>query len=171
MTIGYQVTEAPVLHGLMKRQEASARAIEIYRRLELPHPESLGRLYPHQVSGGQLQRLMVAMALSCNPNLMVLDEPTTALDVTTQIEVLTAIKEIIRQHNTAAIYVTHDLAVVAQIADRILVLFDGEVQERGSTAQIVGHPSHPYTLKLMRAVRPSPKTTQSVSERVSLCSR
>jgi peptide/nickel transport system ATP-binding protein len=164
MTIGYQVTEAPVLHGLMKRQEASARAIEIYRRLELPHPESLGRLYPHQVSGGQLQRLMVAMALSCNPNLMVLDEPTTALDVTTQIEVLTAIKEIIRQHNTAAIYVTHDLAVVAQIADRILVLFDGEVQERGSTAQIVGHPSHPYTLKLMRAVRPAPKTTLSVSD-------
>jgi len=162
MTIGYQVTEAPVLHGLMKPQEANIRAIELYRRLDLPQPERLGRLYPHQVSGGQLQRLMAAMALSCNPDLLVLDEPTTALDVTTQIEVLTAFKEIIRQQNTAVIYVTHDLAVVAQIADRILVLFDGEVQERGSTAELVSHPSHPYTLKLMRAVRPVPKTTRSV---------
>lgn len=164
MTIGYQVAEAPVLHGLMKLHEANVRAIELYRRLDLPHPERLGRLYPHQVSGGQLQRLMAAMALSCNPDLLVLDEPTTALDVTTQIEVLTAFKEIIRQQNTAVIYVTHDLAVVAQIADRILVLFDGEVQEHGSTEQIVRHPSHPYTLKLMRAVRPAPKTTLSVSD-------
>jgi peptide/nickel transport system ATP-binding protein len=158
--IGDQVTEAPVhIHRMLSQIEANKRAVELYHRLDLPYPESISRRYPHQVSGGQLQRLMAAMALSCNPSLLVLDEPTTALDVTTQIEVLMAFKEIIKHQNTAAIYVTHDLAVVTQIADRIIVLCDGEVQERGTTDHIVNHPEHHYTKKLMNATRPAPKAT------------
>ena len=156
-TIRDQVTESARIHRVASRAEASARALEFYRRLDLPEPESIGRRYPHQVSGGQLQRLMAAMAMSGEPDLLVLDEPTTALDVTTQIEVLSAFKEIIRERGTAALYVTHDLAVVAQIADRVVVLFDGEVMERGSTGEIIGQARHEYTKALMAAVRPPPK--------------
>jgi peptide/nickel transport system ATP-binding protein len=157
LTIGEQVTESAVLHGIMDRPAADAHAVELFRRLDLPDAENLGRRYPHQVSGGQLQRLMAAMALCSGPDLMVLDEPTTALDVTTQIEVLGAFKEIIRDQGTAAIYVTHDLAVVAQIADRILVLRGGDIMEMGDTAQILNQPAHAYTRKLMAAIRPPPK--------------
>ncbi len=157
LTIGEQVTESAVLHGILDREAADARALDLYRRLDLPDAESLGRRYPHQVSGGQLQRLMAAMALCSGPDLMVLDEPTTALDVTTQIEVLGAFKEIIRDQGTAAIYVTHDLAVVAQIADRILVLRGGDIMEMGDTGQIVTKPAHPYTRKLIAAIRPPPR--------------
>ena len=156
-TIGDQVTESARIHRVMTPAAASLRAVQLYRRLELPDPETLGRRYPHQVSGGQLQRLMAAMAMSCGPDLLVLDEPTTALDVTTQIEVLSAFKEIIREQDTAAIYVAHDLAVVAQIADRIIVMFDGLVMERGSTLEIIDSPQHDYTKTLMAAVRPPPK--------------
>ncbi len=159
LTIGEQVTESAVLHGVMNREAANARAVDLFRRLDLPDAESLGRRYPHQVSGGQLQRLMAAMALCSGPDLMVLDEPTTALDVTTQIEVLGAFKEIIRDQSTAAIYVTHDLAVVAQIADRILVLRGGDIMEMGETAQILNAPAHEYTRKLMAAIRPPPSAT------------
>ena len=159
LTIGEQVTESAVLHGILDQEAADARAVDLYQRLDLPGAESLGRRYPHQVSGGQLQRLMAAMALCSSPDLMVLDEPTTALDVTTQIEVLGAFKEIIRDQGTAAIYVTHDLAVVAQIADRILVLRGGDVMEMGDTGQIVTDPAHQYTRKLMAATRPPPRVT------------
>jgi len=157
MTLNRQVTEAPRVHGTMPVSKATERAIDLYRRLDLPDPESIGRRYPHQVSGGQLQRLMAAMALSCGPELLVLDEPTTALDVTTQIEVLKAFKEIIREQKTAAIYVTHDLAVVAQIADRIVVLYGGEVMEDGTADQIINRPTHEYTRTLMDAIRKPPK--------------
>ena len=156
-TIGDQVTESARIHRVMTPAEASLRAVQLYRRLELPDPDTLGRRYPHQVSGGQLQRLMAAMAMSCGPDLLVLDEPTTALDVTTQIEVLSAFKEIIREQDTGAIYVAHDLAVVAQIADRIIVMFDGLVMEQGSTLEIIDNPQHDYTKTLMAAVRPPPK--------------
>ena len=159
LTIGEQVTESTVLHGVMDREAANARAVDLFRRLDLPDAENLGRRYPHQVSGGQLQRLMAAMALCSRPELMVLDEPTTALDVTTQIEVLGAFKDIIRDQQTAAIYVTHDLAVVAQIADRILVLRGGDVMEIGDTAQILNQPANEYTRKLMAAIRPPPSAT------------
>jgi peptide/nickel transport system ATP-binding protein len=156
LKIGEQVTESAVLHGILDQEEANRRAESLYRALELPEPEILGRRYPHQVSGGQLQRLMAAMALCGRPELLVLDEPTTALDVTTQIEVLNAFKNVIRKEGASAIYVTHDLAVVAQIADRIIVLYNGEIQETGSARQIIERPSHPYTRRLMAAVRPSP---------------
>ena len=156
ITIGEQVTESAVLHGVLTQVEADRRATALYHALELPDPDRLGKRYPHQVSGGQLQRLMAAMALVPHPDLLVLDEPTTALDVTTQIEVLKAFKKVIREEGSAAIYVTHDLAVVAQIADHIVVLYSGEVQEQGSADQIVNNPQHPYTQRLMAAVRPSP---------------
>lgn len=155
LKIGEQVTESAVLGG-MRQAEADKRALELYHALELPDPERIGGRYPHQVSGGQLQRLMAAMALVEKPDLLVLDEPTTALDVTTQIEVLKAFKKVIQEEGSAAIYVTHDLAVVAQIADHIVVLYSGKVQEQGPTEEIINNPKHPYTKKLMSAVRPAP---------------
>jgi len=164
ITIGEQVTEAAVLHGTLTQEEADKRAVELYHALELPDPDRLGRRYPHQVSGGQLQRLMAAMALVSGPDLLVLDEPTTALDVTTQIEVLKAFKKVIKDEGSAAIYVTHDLAVVAQVADHIVVLYSGEIQEQGPTEKIITNPSHPYTKRLMAAVKPTP--TAGMSETV-----
>ncbi len=144
-----QFAEAPVQHNVMKFAEAEAKAKDLYRRIDLPDPENIGSRFPHQVSGGQLQRAMVAMAMACNPDLIVFDEPTTALDVTTQIEVLAAIKDAIRQFNTAAIYITHDLAVVSQIADRIMVLRHGNEVETGETRQIVENPKEDYTRALL----------------------
>lgn len=132
LKIGEQVTESTVIQGRMTQAEADARATGLYRALDLPDPELLGGRYPHQVSGGQLQRLMAAMALIEKPDLLVLDEPTTALDVTTQIKVLKAFKKVIRDEGSAAIYVTHDLAVVAQIADHIVVLYGGESSGTGA---------------------------------------
>ena len=160
LTIGKQVTESAVLHGQMNQEEANQRAEALYRALELPDPELLGRRYPHQVSGGQLQRLMAAMALVGQPDLLVLDEPTTALDVTTQIEVLKSFKAVIKQEGAAAIYVTHDISVVAQIADHIIVLYAGEIQEHGTATQIIDQPGHDYTRRLMAAVRPLPAAGQ-----------
>ena len=162
ITINEQVTEAAVLHGRLTQAQANDRAIELYHALELPDADRIGYRYPHQVSGGQLQRLMAAMALCGKPDLMVLDEPTTALDVTTQIEVLKAFKKVIREENSAAVYVTHDLAVVAQVADHIVVLYSGEIMEQGSADQIINHPTHAYTKRLMEAVRPIPEAGQGV---------
>ena len=125
------------------------KLIDIYRRLLLPDPEGIGYRYPHQVSGGQLQRAMVAMAMSCQPDIIVFDEPTTALDVTTQIEVLAAIKNITRQFNMAALYITHDLAVVAQMADRIMVLRYGNLVEEGSARELLDNPKEEYTRQLL----------------------
>ena len=156
ITIGEQVTESAVLHGVLSQEEATKRAEALYHALELPDPHRIGYRYPHQVSGGQLQRLMAAMALCGKPDLMVLDEPTTALDVTTQIEVLKAFKKVIREENSAAIYVTHDLAVVAQVADLIVVLYSGEIMEMGTADEIINNPQHAYTKRLMAAVRPTP---------------
>jgi peptide/nickel transport system ATP-binding protein len=147
-----QYAETPVQHGIMDFTTAQEQAIDIYRRLLLPDPEKIGYRYPHQVSGGQLQRAMVAMAMACRPDIIVFDEPTTALDVTTQIEVLAAIKNITDQFDTAAIYITHDLAVVAQIADRIMVLRHGDLVEENDTRQILAKPKEEYTRQLL-AVR------------------
>jgi peptide/nickel transport system ATP-binding protein len=154
ITIGEQVAEPMRLHDITTREEAQRRAIALLARLDLPDPAELAGRYPHQASGGQQQRVMVAMALTCRPKLLVLDEPTTALDVTTQIEVLKAIKDVIRAHNSAAIYVSHDLAVVAQIADRIVVMKDGAVVEEGPTAEIIARPREDYTRELIDAVKP-----------------
>ena len=147
-----QHTEGPVVHGVMGRGESAEDGIELYRRLRLPNPEEIGFRYPHQVSGGQLQRAMTAMAMSCRPDLIIFDEPTTALDVTTQIEVLAAIRKIVEDFDTAAIYITHDLAVVAQMADRIKVLLKGDEVEEATTREMLDHPQEDYT-KSLWAVR------------------
>jgi peptide/nickel transport system ATP-binding protein len=133
--------------------------VALLRRLDLPDPERLMRRYPHQISGGQQQRVMLAMAMACAPGLLVLDEPTTALDVTTQIEVLQAIREVIRDAGTAALYVSHDLAVVAQMADRVVVMRAGRVVEERETAALLTAPAAPYTTRLIAAVRPVPRRT------------
>ncbi|MHA6323799.1 ABC transporter ATP-binding protein [Roseivivax sp. CAU 1753] len=144
-----QVIEATLEHGLSTRAEAEARAVELFTALSLPDPETIGSRYPHQVSGGQLQRVMTAMALCPKPDLIVFDEPTTALDVTTQIDVLAAIKNAIRITGVAALYITHDLAVVAQVADEIMVLRDGQMVEHGPTSQIIEDPHEDYTRALV----------------------
>jgi len=144
-----QYAEAPIRHNLMNFNKAEEKAVDIYRRLLLPDPEGIGYRYPHQVSGGQLQRAMVAMAMACTPDLIIFDEPTTALDVTTQIEVLAAIKKITREFNTAAIYITHDLAVVAQLADRIMVLRYGDLVEENNARELMAHPKEEYTRALL----------------------
>ncbi len=147
-----QHTESPVQHGVQSRAESQADGIELYRRLRLPDPDNIGFRYPHQVSGGQLQRAMTAMAMSCRPDLIIFDEPTTALDVTTQIEVLASIRDIVEQFDTAAIYITHDLAVVAQMADRIKVLLKGDEVEEADTRTMLQSPKEEYT-KSLWAVR------------------
>ncbi|APO72425.1 oligopeptide ABC transporter ATP-binding protein (plasmid) [Rhizobium gallicum] len=147
--LGDQVIEASVKHGLMTKEEAKERATDLFRVLGLPNPETFGDRFPHQVSGGQLQRAMTAMALCPNPQLIVFDEPTTALDVTTQIDVLAAIKHAIEKTRTAALYITHDLAVVAQISDDIMVLRYGKQVEYGSVQQIIEAPRQEYTRALV----------------------
>ena len=155
-----QFSESMLEHGLGSREQAYADAKALYARIRMPDPDRIGFRYPHQVSGGQLQRAMTAMALSCRPDLIIFDEPTTALDVTTQIEVLATIRDIVEQFNTAAIYITHDLAVVAQMADRIKVLRHGESVEEAETRSMLSHPREEYT-KSLWAVRSFRKTVAS----------
>ncbi|EEE38996.1 glutathione import ATP-binding protein GsiA [Rhodobacteraceae bacterium KLH11] len=144
-----QVVEAAVEQKKFSRKEAEARARALFAKLGLPDPDNIGNRYPHQVSGGQLQRCMTALALCPEPDLVVFDEPTTALDVTTQIDVLMAIKEAIRDTGVAALYITHDLAVVAQVSDEIMVLRMGDTVEYGSTDQIINNPQEEYTQALV----------------------
>ena len=144
-----QVIESALHHGVASRAQAEQRAVALFRKLGLPDPEHFGQRFPHQVSGGQLQRAMTAMALCAEPDLIVFDEPTTALDVTTQIDVLAAIKEAIRDTGVAALYITHDLAVVAQVSDDIMVLRHGRLVELGETAQIIHAPRETYTRALV----------------------
>ena len=147
-----QIVDAAVTRGGMQRAVAEQRAVALFRSLQLPNPETFGKRYPHQVSGGQLQRAMTAMAMICQPDLIVFDEPTTALDVTTQVEVLVSIRRAIKEHGAAVLYISHDLAIVAQMADRVMVLRYGEAVEEAPIRQIMETPSHPYT-KSLWAVR------------------
>jgi len=170
LTIMRQVIEPALIHGTATKADAEAKAVQLFRDLALPNPESIGSRYPHQVSGGQLQRLMAAMALIADPDLVILDEPTTALDVTTQIEVLRAFKEVVRERLATALYVSHDLAVVAQIADEVVVLQHGEMKEKGAISQILAAPGNDYTKTLLAAARPAerPGASAAVSEAVPL---
>ncbi|AGT11171.1 ABC transporter ATP-binding protein [Paracoccus aminophilus] len=149
MRLEAQILEVPLVHGLMSPAEARAWMIELFTALRLPDPETFGKRYPHQVSGGQLQRAMIAMAMAGKPDILVLDEPTTALDVTTQIEVLALLREVIRRYGTAALYITHDLAVIAQVADRLMVLRHGREVELGTTEQVLEAPRADYTRQLV----------------------
>ncbi|SOE08721.1 peptide/nickel transport system ATP-binding protein [Hoeflea halophila] len=143
-----QTVEAATRRGIRPDAESRTDAVELFRALQLPDPETIGNRYPHQVSGGQLQRVMTAMAMSPRPDLIIFDEPTTALDVTTQVEVLASMRKIVEEFNTAAIYITHDLAVVAQMADFIQVLRYGEEVEEAPTQQMLTRPEQPYTKSL-----------------------
>lgn len=161
-TILDQVVEPVVIHRLANEADAEKKAVELFRSLALPHPEFFGRRFPHQVSGGQLQRVMAAMALITSPKLVIFDEPTTALDVTTQIEVLRTFKQVIKEFQTTAVYVSHDLAVVAQMADQIVVLRQGRICEIGQTEQVLDSPSHEYTKELVAAANPVEHATTTV---------
>ena len=160
-----QCVETALFYGVASAEQARKATIDLFRRLHLPDPENIGERYPHQVSGGQLQRVMTAMAMVCGPDLIVFDEPTTALDVTTQIEVLASIKEVVQQLHKAAIYITHDLAVVAQMADRIMVLRYGEVVEEATTRKMLSDPQQPYT-KSLWAVRTLRKEEDTSGDKV-----
>ena len=155
-----QVIEPTVIHHGCDPATARFRALALFKELALPDPDNIGDRYPHQVSGGQLQRMMAAMALINNPDVVIFDEPTTALDVTTQIEVLRAFRHAIRERNTTAIYVSHDLAVVAQMADDILVLRHGQMQELAQTEQLIERPQHSYTVELLNARKPRDLSSQ-----------
>lgn len=159
-----QVIESALIHRTASKVEAMAKAVGLFRALAIPRPETIGNRYPHQVSGGQLQRLMAAMALITDPEVVIFDEPTTALDVTTQIEVLKAFKSAIRERNTTGIYVTHDLPVIAQIADRITVLRNGELQETGDLGQLIANPKTEYTKSLLAAAEPALRLVAHKSE-------
>ena len=160
-----QTTEATVRHGLRGRAEAEADARALYAAMDLPDPDHIGERYPHQVSGGQLQRAMTAMAMTSRPDLIIFDEPTTALDVTTQVNVLAAMKRAVEQFDTAAIYITHDLAVVAQMADRIKVLRYGEEVEEAPTQEMLTNPKQAYT-KSLWAVRSIEKPGETSADHV-----
>nr|WP_230679151.1 ABC transporter ATP-binding protein [Hymenobacter properus] len=152
-TCGSQVVEALRLHTDLSEAAAKARTIELFTEAQLPRPESIFGSYPHEISGGQKQRVMIAMAMACRPALLIADEPTTALDVTVQARMLRLIDDLRRQHNTAVLFITHDLGVVAEIADRILVMYRGRVVEQGRVLDIFSNPQHPYTKGLL-ACRP-----------------
>lgn len=158
-----QHCEVPVVKGVMTSAEAQADAIELYTKMRLPTPNEIGFRYPHQVSGGQLQRAMTAMAMACRPDLIIFDEPTTALDVTTQVEVLAAIRNIVEQFGTAAIYISHDLAVVAQMADRIMVLKNGRLVEVAETRTMLAAPREDYT-KSLWAVRTLAREAEALAD-------
>lgn len=153
-TCGHQVMEAIQLHQQLSKSAAKEKAIALFEKVKLPNPAEMINRYPHQLSGGQKQRVMIAMAISCNPLLLIADEPTTALDVTVQKTILELIKELQLQLGMGVILITHDLGLVADIADRVLVMYKGEIAEQGRTIEVLQHPQHPYTKALM-ACRPS----------------
>ncbi len=151
---GAQITEQILLHTKLTTEQARARVLELFQEVMLPRPEQIFNAYPHELSGGQKQRVMIAMAMSCQPDLLIADEPTTALDVTVQKGILELIRKLQQKHGMGVLFITHDLGVVAEIADQVLVLYKGEVVEHGSIRQIFLHPKHPYTQGLL-ACRPS----------------
>ncbi len=153
-TCGYQVMEAIQLHQKVNKETARQKTIEFFEKVKLPEPKNLLSRYPHELSGGQKQRVMIAMAMSCNPDILIADEPTTALDVTVQKTILELIKSLQQQNNMGVIFITHDLGVVADIADKILVMRKGEIVEQGLTKDILYAPQHPYT-KALLACRPA----------------
>jgi peptide/nickel transport system ATP-binding protein len=156
-TCGYQVMEAIQIHQKVNKETARQKTIELFEKVKLPDPANLLLRYPHELSGGQKQRVMIAMAMSCNPAILIADEPTTALDVTVQKTILELIKSLQVQNNMGVIFITHDLGVVADIADKILVMHKGEIVEQGSAKDILHAPQHPYT-KALLACRPAGKT-------------
>jgi peptide/nickel transport system ATP-binding protein len=152
-TCGNQVMEAILLHQKVSKKEAKERTINLFKEVQLPNPENIFSSYPHQISGGQKQRVMIAMAMSCQPNILIADEPTTALDVTVQATILDLMLKLQRQHDMGIIFITHDLGVIAELADKVVVMYKGKIVEQGSVLEIFSNPKHPYTKGLL-ACRP-----------------
>lgn len=152
-TCGYQVMEALMLHKKLNKSEAKARTIELFNKVKLPRPEAIFNSYPHQVSGGQKQRVMIAMAMSCEPSVLIADEPTTALDVTVQATILDLMRQLQQENEMGILFITHDLGVIAELAQRVVVMYKGNVVEEGPVAEIFSNPKHPYTKGLL-ACRP-----------------
>ncbi|WP_369391670.1 ABC transporter ATP-binding protein [Streptomyces sp. CG1] len=151
-TIGAQIAETYRKHTGVSKKEARARAIEMLRRVGIPQPDTRADDYPHQFSGGMRQRAMIAMALVCDPELLIADEPTTALDVTVQAQIMDLLKDLQQEFGTAIIFITHDLGVIADIADDVLVMYGGRCVERGTKKQVLSTPDHPYTLGLLNSM-------------------
>lgn len=150
-TLGDQITEAIRRHEKVSRAEAQARALSLFQKVKIPSPERRLKTYPHEMSGGMLQRSMIAMAIACNPKVLLADEPTTALDATVQIQILLLIRELQKEYGLAVIFVTHDIGVAAEVADRIAVMYAGRIVEEGKVADIIRSPRHPYTQGLLGA--------------------
>ncbi|HUL28943.1 MAG TPA: ABC transporter ATP-binding protein [Thermodesulfobacteriota bacterium] len=151
-TVGDQIEEAMAAHEKLDKEELRRRCIQLLRDVGIPSPEERLKDYPHQLSGGQRQRVMIAMALACNPDLVIADEPTTALDVTIQAQILNLFRELKKKHNMSLLYITHDLGVVSKIADRIYVMYAGIIAEQGKTDHIFREPKHPYTQALLASL-------------------
>jgi len=151
-TVGYQLKEPLVTHQRLSKSEAKKKSIIMLEKVGIPNPKEKLNVYPHELSGGMRQRIMIAMALSCEPSLLIADEPTTALDVTIQAQILNLIEELKQQMEMGIVFVTHDMGVVAEIADRVVVMYAGEIIENGDVKNVFNNPSHPYTQKLLASV-------------------
>ena len=165
-TIGWQIAEQIRAHEKIGRQAAFARAVDLLAEVNIPNPKEAIHRYPHQLSGGMRQRAVIAMALSCNPALLIADEPTTALDVTVQAQILDLIRKLRRDHKSAVVFITHDMGVIAEMADRVMVMYSGRIVERGTKAEILLEPRHPYTKALLDSIPPlegeKPKRLRSI---------
>lgn len=164
-TVGDQIREAVQLHQKVSRKEANDRAIEMLKLVGIPSPEKRVNDYPHQLSGGMRQRVMIAMALSCNPNILIADEPTTALDVTIQAQILDLMKKLRENLGMAMMLITHDLGVVAETADEVIVMYAGKIVEQGPVKEIFANPKHPYTRGLLQSIPTFDKTTVNTGKK------
>jgi peptide/nickel transport system ATP-binding protein len=153
-TIGWQIAEQVRAHNKVSAKAAEQRAIELLAEVNIPNPVEAIHRYPHQLSGGMRQRAVIAMALSCNPSLLVADEPTTALDVTVQAQILDLVRKLQKDHKSAVVFITHDMGVIAELADRVMVMYAGRIVERGTKRELFSSPLHPYTLALLDSIPP-----------------
>ena len=171
--VGDQIGEALVLHGLSNRRQAARRAVELLDRVRLPDPARVARAYPHEISGGMRQRAMIAMALSLNPQLLIADEPTTALDVTVQAQILDLLRDIRRDTGMGLVLISHDLGVIAEMCDEVNVMYAGQIVEQASVFDLFDRPSHPYTRGLLASIPKATerRSTKSVSGSWARCSR
>lgn len=179
LTVGYQLREPLILHHKISKSAATKQGIELLKQVGIPYPEKRINQYPHELSGGMRQRVMIAIALACHPGLLIADEPTTALDVTIQAQILDLINELKEKLNMGVMMITHDMGVVAEVADRVMVMYAGKKVEEGTVTEIFENPKHPYTIGLLNSVpnvddpdfvlEPIPGSMPSLTERITGC--